>query len=547
MANSVKDLQLRELKDSIKELNKLIETLREALAAVNAREADLKQERDNLKEQVEYLQNKLYGPSSEKRSFDIPGQLNIFNEAEVEQDIVLNEEADPAPAQKKPRKKKTISAEKLKGLPVEEKELDLPEEEKTCPECGTELQRIGREFVKREVKFIPARLKVIEYYSINYKCPSCEEEELPCFYKGKAGFLNRLHGMASAGTVAWVMYQKFCNCVPLYRQEADWKLYGLDIGRSTLSNWVINNTQEFFDPMYDFLKRELLKRSFLMADETPVQVLREPGRRAQTKSYMWIYRTGEDDGPPIILYKYSPTRAGDNPVEFLDGFSGYLMCDGYSGYNKVRNAKRCACWAHVRRALIDAVPKGHQYDYSHPAVQGVMYVSKLFDLEAEIHQKYKDPEQIREARLQKEKPVLEGFWAWLDRQNPTRNSRLYKAVTYIQNRRPYLDVYLEDGRCSFSNNASERSVKPFVMGRKNWLFSNTPAGAVASEKIYTIIEVARANGVNVYHYLCYLMEKGPSYQMTDEELSELAPWNDSCKQEIERRMKDPEYAGLSVQ
>ena len=124
---------------------------------------------------------------------------------------------------------------------------------------------------------------------------------------------------------------------------------------------------------------------------------------------------------------------------------------------------------------------------------------------------------------------------------------MYKAVTYIQNRRPYLDVYLEDGRCSFSNNASERSVKPFVMGRKNWLFSNTPAGAVASEKIYTIIEVARANGVNVYHYLCYLMEKGPSYQMTDEELSELAPWNDSCKQEIERRMKDPEYAGLSVQ
>ena len=211
------------------------------------------------------------------------------------------------------------------------------------------------------------------------------------------------------------------------------------------------------------ISRKLLERKFAMSDETPVQVLREPERRAQTKSYMWLFRTGEDGGYPIIIYKYSETRAGDTAVDFLEGFDGYLMCDGYSGYNKVKTATRLACWAHIRRYLIDAIPKGKQLDYAQPAVQGVMYTNQLFDLKDEIRNKYKTFDAIKEARLKQEKPIIEGFLSWLKMQNPVRNSRLDKAVTYIQNRKDFLSNYLEDGRCSFSNNLSENSIRPFVV------------------------------------------------------------------------------------
>ena len=274
-----------------------------------------------------------------------------------------------------------------------------------------------------------------------------------------------------------------------------------------------------------------------MADETPLQVLHEPGRRPQSKSYMWLFRSGEDGGVPIILYKYSETRAGDNAVEFLQGFKGYLMCDGYSGYNKVPDAKRTACWAHIRRYLVDAVPKGKNLDYSQPAVQGILYIDRLFRLEETIKAKSTTFDSLKKARLEKEVPVIEGFLSWLDMQNPTRGSRMDKAVTYIQNRRSYLMTYLEDGRCSFSNNLSENAIRPFTVGRKNWLFCDTPNGAQASAIVYTMVEMAKANGVNVYHYLTYLLEKQPNDSMSDEELNQLAPWNEDVKAELKRRIE----------
>lgn len=300
---------------------------------------------------------------------------------------------------------------------------------------------------------------------------------------------------------------------------------------------VIKNGEAFFTPMYDFFHRKLLRRDFAMADETPVQVLHEPERRAQTKSYMWLFRSGEDDGVPIILYKYSETRAGDCAVDFLDGFQGYLMCDGYSGYNKVKTAKRLACWAHIRRYLVDAVPKGKQFDYTQPAVQGVMYTNQLFNKEEKIRQKYKTFDAIKQARLSQEKPIIEGFLSWLERQNPVKGSRLDKAVTYIRNRKEHLAVYLEDGRCSFSNNLSENAIRPFVVGRKGWLFCDTQAGAQASAMAYTMVEMAKANKVNPYHYITYLFEHQPNEKMSDNELEQLAPWNENVKAEIQRRIE----------
>ena len=252
---------------------------------------------------------------------------------------------------------------------------------------------------------------------------------------------------------------------------------------------------------------------------------------------MWLFRSGEDGGVPIILYKYSETRAGDNAVEFLQGFKGYLMCDGYSGYNKVPDAKRTACWAHIRRYLVDAVPKGKTLDYTQPAVQGILYIDRLFRLEETIKAKSTTFDSLKKARFEKEVPVIEGFLSWLDMQKPTRGSRMDKAVTYVQNRRSYLMTYLEDGRCSFSNNLSENAIRPFTVGRKNWLFCDTPNGAQASAIVYTMVEMAKANGVNVYHYLTYLLENQPNDSMSDEELDQLAPWNENVKAELKRRVE----------
>lgn len=542
MTNSSKDLQLRELKDMITDLRNMIKTLQATVDAANKREEVLIQERDNLKDEISLLRKKLFGSSSEKRVIDFPGQLNLFNEAELEQDpsIAETEELAAIFPEETPKKRKTraTDAERFKGIPVIKKYIDIPEEDKTCPVCSTPLVKIGEEFVRRELVFIPAKLKVVEIYSFNYSCPECSKRDIPVIKKGKDGKPHMLYGMASAGTVAWVMYQKFCNSLPYCRQEKDWKQYGAAITRATMANWVIRNSEAFFRPMYEYFHRKLLERNFLMADETPLQVLHEEGRRAQTKSYMWLFRSGEDGGIPIILYKYSPTRAGDNAVEFLQEFNGYLMCDGYSGYNKVSNAKRTACWAHIRRYLTDAIPKGKQLDYTQPSVQGMMYINQLFHLEDVIKAEHSSFDAIKKARLEKEKPIVEGFLSWLDKQNPVRGSRMDKAVTYIQNRRDYLMTYLEDGRCSFSNNLSENAIRPFTVGRKNWLFCDTPHGAQASAIVYTMVEMAKANGVNVYHYLTYLLEKLPDDSMSDNELDQLAPWNEKVKIEIERRAKN---------
>ena len=551
MADSSKDIQLRELKDMITDLKKMIKTLQATVDAANKREEALTQERDNLKDEVALLRKKLFGSSSEKRTFDIPGQLNLFNEAEMEQDpaAAKAEELEASLPDKtgKKRKARTTDAERFKGIPVQKKYLDLADGEKVCPVCNTALEEIGEEFVRRELVFIPAKLKVYEYHSKNYTCPECSKRDLPVIKKGKDGKPHMLYGMASAGTVAWVMYQKFCNGLPYCRQEKDWKQYGAAITRATMANGVIHNSEAFFLPMYEYFHRKLLERGFAMADETPLQVLHEPGRRAQTKSYMWLFRSGEDGGPPIILYKYSETRAGDNAVDFLHGFKGYLMCDGYSGYNKVPDAKRTACWAHIRRYLTDAIPKGKELDYAQPSVQGIMYINQLFHLEDVIKAKYTSFDAIKKARLEKEKPIVEGFLSWLDKQSPVRGSRMDKAVTYIQNRRSYLTTYLEDGWCSFSNNLSEIAIRPFTVGRKNWLFCDTPNGAQASAVVYTMVEMAKANGVNVYHYLTYLLEKLPNDRMSDEELELLAPWNENVKAEIKRRAGDGNQSYVNCQ
>lgn len=397
MASSAKDIQLRELKDTISQLKTMMSEQTELIKSLRLIMEEKSNHEKVLQEQVDYLTQKLFGSSSEKRTDEIPGQQNLFNEAEAEQC------------------------------------LPIPEEEQICPVCGTQMLFIGEEYVRRELEFIPATCKVIEYYSQSYGCPNCKEglgdTEKPVIVKSQVPPSLVGKGPASPSTVAWTMYQKYANGLPLCRQEKDWKQCGAEISRTTLANWIISCSENYFQPIYDYLYRELLKRSFAMADETRIQVLNEPDRRAETQSFMWLFRSGEDGLPTIILYGYSPTRNGANAAEFLNGYSGYLETDGYQGYNKVSGIKRCSCWAHIRRCFIDAVPKGKQYDYSQPAVQGVQYCNRLFAIEDSINTKYPgNYEKRKQLRLEKEKPVLEAFWSWLEQQKPTRNSGWTKLL-----------------------------------------------------------------------------------------------------------------------
>ena len=250
-------------------------------------------------------------------------------------------------------------------------------------------------------------------------------------------------------------------------------------------------------------------------------------------------RTGEDGLDPIILFNYTPTRAGENAKQFLEGIEPgfYLMADGYQGYNKVKETKRCCCFAHVRRYFLEAVPKGHEKDYTDPALQGVLYCDKLFAYERLYKEKGLSHKQIQKRRLKDQKPVLEGFLAWADQISPGSNARLKKALSYVRNRKDFVMTYLEDGRCSLSNNLSENAIRPVAVGRKNWLFSDTPDGAAANALYLTMVEMAKAYGLNLYEYLKYLLECRPSKDMSDEELSKFAPWNDTVRKLCKNKAK----------
>jgi len=533
MANSSKGIQLIELKDMVSQLNTTIKTLNEMLAGQQA-------ENDNLKAELAWFRQKFFGSSSERRTADVAGQLSLFGNPPEEEKPVELIEPEVIPTARKTRKAKPSLKEQFKEIPTRQVMVNtLTDDEKLCPLCETEMVPIGTELIRSEVVYTPPKLERVEYIATTYSCPECKETEEPQFIKdnGKPALISGSY--ASESLLAYILYRKYGLYIPLYRQGQDFLQMNAPIGRTSMAHWIITAGKEYIQPLYDYFHQELLKRRFLMMDETPVQVLKEEGRRAQSKSYFWVVRTGEDGLKPIILYNYTPTRAGENARQFLNGIAPgfYLMADGYQGYNKVKETNRCCCYAHIRRYLLEAIPKGQGRDYSNQAVQGVLYCNKLFEYERTYKEKGLSYKQIENRRLKDQKPVIEGFLAWLDQVNPGSNNKLKKAITYIKNRREFLMTYLEDGRCSLSNNLSENSIRPVTVGRKNWLFSDTPDGAKANSLYLTIVEMAKAYGLNLYEYLKFLLEQRPSKKMSDEELSKLAPWNETvrelCKNKIE--------------
>jgi len=535
MSQSVNDVRFKEFKDMIKQLNTTIENLNRTVEAQNKLLSEKENAIAELKAEMALLRKKLYGASKERSVPVDPDQLNFFS--------ALESEPEPIPeiiepefieiTYKKARKKKPTLEEQFKGLPVKQVIIDtLSDEEKECLVCNTPMKPIGTEVIRREVVHVKPSMFMIEYIATTYGCPVCKETEDPQFIKDDYAPKALIAGSyASASLAAWAFYQKFAMSVPFYRLEKSFEELGAKISRTTMANWAVQCNSMYFKPMTDYFHRRLLERQFIMMDETPVQVLNEPGKRPESKSYVWLMRSGEDGLPPIVYYHYSPSRSGDIAIGLLDGIAPgtYLMCDGYSGYDKLKDIRRCTCYAHIRRYLYEAIPAGRGNDLTHPAVQGVMYCNKLFEYERKYAEKGLSAKQRQGRRLKDEKPVIEAFLAWADSQPATGNGRLSKAITYIRNRRRFMLTYLEDGRCSLSNNPSENSIRPITVGRKNWLFSSSVDGAEASMGIYTIVEMAKLHGISRHKYLEYLLENRPSADMSDEELDKLAPWNEDVQ------------------
>ena len=533
MARSSKDIQLSELKDMIAQLNMTIKTLNDTIARQQS-------ENDNLKAELAWFRQKMFGSSSERRIDDLSGQLSLFDTPSEDEKPVELIEPEIVEQPKKSRKKKPTLKEQFKDIPTRQVPVDtLSAEDRICPLCGSEMLAIGTEVIRSEIVYTPPKLERIEYIATTYACPECKDTEEPQFIKDNGRPALIPGSYASESLLAYILYRKYGLYIPLYRQEQDFLQMSAPIGRTSMAHWIITAGQEYMQPMYDYFHRELLKRRFLMMDETPIQVLKEEGRKAQSKSYFWLIRTGEDGLNPIILYNYTPTRAGENAKQFLKGIEPgfYLMADGYQGYNKVKETKRCCCFAHIRRYLLEAIPKGHEKDYSNPAVQGVLYCNKLFEYERSYKEKGLSFKQIQNRRLKDQKPVIEGFLAWLKQVNPGSNGKLKKAITYIRNREEFLMTYLEDGRCSLSNNLSENCIRPVTVGRKNWLFSDTPDGANANALYFTIVEMAKAYNLNLYEYLKYLLGNRPNKNMSDDELAKLAPWSEEVQEKCSKQME----------
>jgi len=327
------------------------------------------------------------------------------------------------------------------------------------------------------------------------------------------------------------MYQKYVNHVPLYRQEKDWQNLGMEIKRSTLSNWIIKTSEEWLSKVVVRLHEKLLEEKYLHADESPLQVLGEEGKSNTSKSYMWVYSTTRISDKQIRLFDYRPGRAGANAAEFLDGFSGYLHTDAYKGYEKVRNVTRCLCWSHNRRYFADALPKDLKSEEATLPRQGIAYCNELFKIEEKLRDL--SPEDRKTQRLKLEKPLLEAYWSWVDLNISTvlAKSKIGQAFQYAQNQKIGLMNYLEDGHCEISNNIAENSIRPFTVGRRNWLFSGSPEGATASAIVYSLVETAKANELNPYKYLNVLLRGLPKFSSHNkmELLDSLLPWDPKIK------------------
>jgi len=480
----------------------------------------LRQQNQWLIEQIRLSKHRQFGASSEQTAVNGGEQTSLFNEAEQCADLTALE---PLITEVKAyrRKRTRLTTDKLpEDLPVETLLYTISDEDRICPDCGSEMHKMG-ENCREELVLIPATAKIRRHLTYVYSCRHCErhaesvpiiEAELPePVIKG---------GMASPEAIAHIATQKFVMGSPLYRQEQEWNSQGILLSRQTMSNWLMKACEDWLKPIYEEMKRQLCAFDVLHADETTLQVLHEDEKSAKSKSYMWLYRTSGDAQQQIVLYDYQKSRGRENPKRFLKDFSGFLHADGYDAYHALPNGITVVgCWAHLRRKFDEAMkslPKDRQRPSS--ASDGIDFCDKLFLFEKQFAKI--TPEERFKERQRVSLPLMEEFFAWADSLNVLPQCLLGKAVTYSQNQRKYLKNFLLDGRLELSNNRAERSIKPFVIGRKNWLFANTKKGATASAIYYSLIMTAKENGLNPFEYLARVFSQAPNGAKT----THLLPW-----------------------
>ena len=501
---------------------------------------ELKRKLEHMNEVFANAQRTRFGQSSEQKSYVLgKDQLSLFNEAEEAQDHKAEEPtSDTVLIAAHERKKKRSQAEMLNQLPEEEVLLEIPEEQLVCGKCGGKMKPIGKKFLRHEMQIIPKQIKLLAYYAVTYACDSCEKDTgFAHITSVKPPVPLMKHSLASASTVAYIMTQKYVDGLPLARQEKIWAREGISLSRATMANWVIQCSQSWLKPLYKHMKQELLTHSVIHADETVVQVLKEEGKPATSESRMWLYASAALLRHQVRIFEYQPDRSGKRPESFLRGFAGCLVTDGYAGYNQVQNVTHCGCWAHARRKWREAMPEGATVKTSKAAV-GFQYCNKLFAEErkcAPNHPKYR-----QEYRQNRELPLLEEYYAWLNTVHPEKGSKLEEAVRYSLNQKQCLMAYLDHGEVPISNNLAENAIRPFTLGRKNWLFCDTPKGAEASAIVYSLVESAKANGVEPFAYLQHVLVQLPYLGKTHshEELETLMPWASYIQQNFAMKNSD---------
>lgn len=500
--------------------------------------SELKNELAFLKNQILNKNKKIFGKSSEQLNSN---QLSLFDEAENNSNMKIEEPTiEEITYKRKKPSSYTGKKDNLANLTRVIIEHKLNEEEANCNKCDEKLTIIGTKS-KEILKYKPAELYIEEHVTYSYACKPCEEiEEKANIVSTKAPNTLLYKSMASNEILSHVICLKYQYALPLYRQETYFEMLGVNLSRQTLSNWIIGAAKEF-KVVYDIMKEKLIESHYIQADETTVVVVDSKGEDSKAKKYMWLYKTGEIKDP-IILYDYQKTRLSSCPKTFLKGFSGILQTDGYQGYNYVENVKRIYCLAHIRRKYFDIVSKLKDEALKNSrAIIGFNYCEQLYKIEKDLKEKYlgdHDYYQKRyEIRKEKSAPIIEDFIKYIEQEIPNAlpRSPLGQALEYSRKLLPSFRVFLTDGSLEIDNNASERAIKPFVIGRKNWLMCNNTKGANSSAIIYSVIETAKANGLAIEKYLIYLMDMLSNLEDNDKDkdtLLKYMPWSKELPEDV---------------
>ncbi|WP_155309823.1 IS66 family transposase [Desulfosarcina ovata] len=471
---------------------------------------------DHLKEMVRLLQNEIFGRRSESLSSIHPNQLPLFGSDTPVEPIQEDEKIVVPEHTRKKRGRKPLPED----LPRVDVVHDLPEEEKRCA-CGAELSRIGEE-VCEKLDYIPAKVRVIRHIRPKYACKHCEgvEDDGPTVKIAPPPVQLIPKSNATEGLLAHIAVSKFADALPLYRQQKIFDRLGVELSRSTLANWMIQAAARC-GPLIDLMAQEIRGGPMINIDESPLQVLNEPGRSNTAKSYMWVFYGGPLDAP-VVLYRYHPTRSGEIALKIVDGYRGYIQSDGYIGYDHLSekpDITLLGCMVHARRKFMAVVKvrkkkRGNKAATKGLADEALVFFKELYHIEKYARQNELTIEQTKDLRQEKSKPILDRFKAWLDTyhsQVPPK-SLIGKAIQYTLNQWERLVVYIEAGFLKPDNNVAENAIRPFVLGRKNWLFAGGPNGADASATFFSLIETAKANCLEPYAYLRYLFENIPLAQ-----------------------------------